>query len=238
MENRNLIISIFLYTAMLGILLYLIYPRLAENNALVVIAAVVIGLCVFFYTVGIILLLSGFALNSLFLYYAYHYYIFPIAGTLTAIFCRDKLHQWEAFIRMNNRILEKQHFSFTKDDVLVLLPHCLQNTRCGIRITNDLNQCKECGQCEIGVLKKSVLSRGIKGYVVTGSTLAKKVIKDTMPKAILAVACHHDLFEGIKGVYPIPVYGVLNTHPEGPCVNTHVNTETLDFAITKVFGIH
>lgn len=238
MENRNLIVSIILYALLLSMLFYLIYPRVAITEWLLIIVASLFAMAFVVYSVGVILLLSGGALNSLFLYYVYHYYVFPIAGALTSLFCRDKLYQWEAFITMNNRILEKRKFLLTKDDVLVLLPHCLQNTRCGIRITNDLSQCKECGQCEIGALKKSVLSRGMKGYVVTGSTLAKKVIKEHMPKAILAVACHHDLFEGIKGVYPIPVYGVLNTHPEGPCVNTHVNTDALEYAITKVFGIH
>jgi len=237
LENRNLIVSIVMYALLIGMLFYLILPRIAVTDWLVFVVAAIFTCAILVYSIGVLLLLSGSALNSLFLYYMYHYYVFPIAGALTALFCRDKLHQWEAFITMNNRILEKRKFLLTKDEVLVLLPHCLQNTRCGIRITTDLSQCKECGQCEIGALKKSVLSRGIKGYVVTGSTLAKKVIKEHMPKAILAVACHHDLFEGIKGVYPIPVYGVLNTHPEGPCVNTHVNTDALEYAITKVFGI-
>jgi len=43
------------------------------------------------------------------------------------------------------------------------------------------------------------------------------------PKAIVAVACELDLTSGIRDTYPIPVIGVLNRRPNGPCYNTSVD---------------
>ncbi|MGB2698574.1 MAG: DUF116 domain-containing protein, partial [Candidatus Zixiibacteriota bacterium] len=63
--------------------------------------------------------------------------------------------------------------------------------------------------------------------VATGGTLARKVVVDTKPTAIVAVACERDLTAGIQDVYPIPVYGILNQRPHGPCVNTRVDLEKI-----------
>ena len=39
----------------------------------------------------------------------------------------------------------------------------------------------------------------------------------------MAVACERDLTSGIQDSYPIPVIGVLNERPFGPCRNTRVD---------------
>ncbi|KPK75052.1 MAG: hypothetical protein AMJ89_04980, partial [candidate division Zixibacteria bacterium SM23_73] len=40
---------------------------------------------------------------------------------------------------------------------------------------------------------------------------------------------------GIQDAYPIPVYGILNQRPYGPCVNTQVDFEKLEKAVGFVF---
>ena len=70
--------------------------------------------------------------------------------------------------------------------------------------------------------------------VATGGTLARKVVVETKPSFIIAVACERDLSLGIQEVYPIPVYGVLNERPFGPCVNTTVDLEKLENIIQLV----
>ena len=59
--------------------------------------------------------------------------------------------------------------------------------------------------------------------VVTGGTLARKKVIENKPKAIIAIACERDLTEGILDTNPLPVMGVLNIRPEGPCKNTKVD---------------
>jgi len=51
---------------------------------------------------------------------------------------------------------------------------------------------------------------------------------------VLAVACEGDLTTGIKDCYPLPVLGVLNARPYGPCVNTTVDTLKIDEALQLV----
>jgi hypothetical protein len=70
--------------------------------------------------------------------------------------------------------------------------------------------------------------------VATGGTLARKVIMEKRPKLVVAVACEGDLTTGIKDCYPLPVLGVLNERPYGPCVNTTVDLLKIDKALQMV----
>ena len=72
---------------------------------------------------------------------------------------------------------------------------------------------------------------GVEVAIVTGGTLARKRVKEARPKAILAIACERDLISGIRDVFPIPVFGVLNNRPFGPCVNTNVDIDEVKAAI-------
>jgi hypothetical protein len=70
--------------------------------------------------------------------------------------------------------------------------------------------------------------------VATGGTLARKVIVEKRPKLVLAVACERDLTSGIKDCYPLPVIGILNDRPFGPCFNTGVDVSKIDEALCQV----
>jgi hypothetical protein len=50
------------------------------------------------------------------------------------------------------------------------------------------------------------------------------------------VACERDLTSGIKDCYPLPVIGVLNDRPFGPCFNTRVDVEKIDAALQSVLA--
>jgi hypothetical protein len=70
--------------------------------------------------------------------------------------------------------------------------------------------------------------------VATGGTLARKVIVEKRPKLVLAVACERDLTSGIKDCYPLPVIGVLNDRPFGPCFNTTVDVSKIDDVLSQI----
>jgi len=55
------------------------------------------------------------------------------------------------------------------------------------------------------------------------------------PEAIVAVACERDLSSGIVDIYPLPVIGIPNERPFGPCVNTKVDLSKVKEAI-EFFG--
>ena len=47
------------------------------------------------------------------------------------------------------------------------------------------------------------------------------------------MACDRDLASGIQDTYPLPVYGVLNERPKGPCLDTLVPLDELEQAIVR-----
>ena len=72
--------------------------------------------------------------------------------------------------------------------------------------------------------------------MATGGTLARRVIVETRPTSILAVACERDLVSGIHDAYPIPVYGILNQRPHGPCRNTLVDMDQVARGLSVLLG--
>jgi len=153
-------------------------------------------------------------------------FLFPINVMLGKCFGIKKDRIRESFVQLNNSFL-KCNKQLTPEDILILLPHCLQNNDCNYRITNNIDNCKDCGKCPILKLKNISSKKGVKIAIATGGTLARKIIVQTKPKCIIAVACQRDLVDGLIDVFPIPVYGLLNERPEGPCVNTTVDIDKL-----------
>ena len=76
----------------------------------------------------------------------------------------------------------------------------------------------------------------VKIAVATGGTLARRIIVENRPEAIVGVACELDLTTGIQDSYPIPVIGILNERPNGPCINTNVDIQKVKQAILDFLG--
>lgn len=149
-------------------------------------------------------------------------YLFPaiIAMGRLAGVNRDTLQQ--SFIALNNQLIRAKKLRVPADKALILLPHCIQLFDCDIKITGDVDKCVRCGQCDISGLAELAKARGIDISVATGGTLARKIIVEKRPGIIVAVACERDLTSGIRDAYPLPVIGILNRRPHGPCFNTHI----------------
>jgi len=147
---------------------------------------------------------------------------------------KDTIRQ--SFIAMNNSLVQSQRLLVKADRILILLPHCLQLFDCEIKVTGDINKCIRCGRCDIKGLAELAQKYQIDISVATGGTLARKVIIEKRPKLVVAVACERDLTSGIKDCYPLPVIGVLNDHPFGPCFNTRVDVEKIDQALQAVLA--
>lgn len=129
------------------------------------------------------------------------------------------------YVDLNNIMVESGNMKYKPEEVLVLLPHCLQNSGCSYKITNDIENCRQCGKCCIGSILKLAGEKGVKVVAVTGGTVARNIVKQLKPKIMLSVACERDLTSGIADVVSIPVIGVLNERPNGPCRDTNVDME-------------
>ncbi len=211
-------------------------PKIGFDLSLDLVAMSLIGF--FFFILGSgLLLMTLTALTGVDLLYPHKKtsltvtLLFPIATTLAQLVGVNKVKLRTSFVKVNNTLTKAQSKRIKGDRILILLPHCTQIDICNRKITTDLHNCVKCGRCPVGDIIKIEESHGIKIEIVNGGTLARKKVAEFRPSGIVAVACERDLTSGIQDVYPIPVYGVLNDRPNGPCVNTCVDLNLIDEAI-------
>jgi hypothetical protein len=127
-------------------------------------------------------------------------------------FLKNKKESFQKFIiSLNNKLVKKER-SHTKK-ILLLLPHCLQ--------IKDLIQIADENHLEL--------------FVATGGSLARRIINEIKPEAVVAIACENDLSSGIVDTYPLPILGITNERPFGPCLNTRVDLAKVKEAI-EFFG--
>ncbi|OCL27935.1 hypothetical protein U472_01665 [Orenia metallireducens] len=163
-------------------------------------------------------------------------YFLPIIIHLGGLLGLDKESIQSSFINVSNQLINPSKMKLSPDDIMVLVPHCIQNSECNYRVTSNLNNCKRCGRCQVQDLIEVTEKYGIHLAIATGGTLARKIIKEIRPKAIIAVACERDLSSGIQDIYPMPVIGVVNLRPHGPCINTGVEVEKIEEAIQQLIS--
>lgn len=156
---------------------------------------------------------------------------FPVIMALSKVFKIDTDLVRSSFIEVNNQLVRALGLKLHSERILLLAPHCLQRTECPYKITVDINNCRRCGQCKVKELLELRDLYGIRMGVATGGTLARKYVKEYRPGAIVAIACQRDLTSGIQDSNPVPVLGVTNERPFGPCYNTSINMSRVEEAV-------
>lgn len=138
-----------------------------------------------------------------------------------------------SFVEVNNELVLKTAGRYKPEEMLLLMPHCLQRSTCKRRLTYSIYNCKRCGKCPISDL--IALSERYSVYlaIATGGTIARRTVIQRRPKMIVAVACERDMSSGIQYAYPLPVYGILNIRPNGPCRDTQVSIESVEQALRR-----
>jgi hypothetical protein len=157
----------------------------------------------------------------------------PVMVLLGRLLGVDKQSIMLSFISVNNELVQAEAGRYRPEDVLLLMPHCLQNSTCDRRLTYDINNCKRCGLCPIAGLLDLHDTYGVNLAIATGGTIARRIVVQMRPRLIIAVACYRDLASGIQDAYPLPVYGVLNERPHGPCLDTLVDHAQLVAALQR-----
>lgn len=183
--------------------------------------------------IGIVLAILGFPTFKIFMGLAWSTInlLFPMATRIGRLFDIDKERIERSFIEVSNHLIRQKMVKVRPEKLLILTPHCIQQENCTHKITNNPENCRQCGNCQVGELLALSKKYGIHLAIVTGGTLARKIIKTLRPHAVLAIACERDLTSGIQDMFPLPIIGVLNERPCGPCCNTRVNMQRVEQAV-------
>jgi hypothetical protein len=157
--------------------------------------------------------------------------LFPLLVVMGKLFGLSREKISHSFVAINNQLVLAQDLKMGSSRLLLLMPHCLQNHDCRVKITGNVENCEGCGKCPIKELLTIAHKYGVELAVATGGTIARRIVVQKRPKLIVAVACERDLTSGIQDTYPLPVYGIFNRRPFGPCFNTGLPLEEVEMAI-------
>lgn len=115
-----------------------------------------------------------------------------------------------AAVKVYNALAMTRGRKVGQGELLVLIPRCLSKD------TLD------------GVLRIAG-QYGVPVFVATRGQLARRVIRERRPRAVVAVACERDMVSGLHDVAgKIPVLGLTMTLPSGPCKDASVNLGQLE----------
>jgi hypothetical protein len=115
-----------------------------------------------------------------------------------------------AAIDIYNTLAERRGRKVGKGELLVLIPRCLSK------------------QALDGVLE--IAGRyEVPVFVATRGQLARRVIRERRPRAVVAVACERDMMTGLRDVAgKLPVLGLTMQLPNGPCRDAAIDLDQME----------
>ena len=121
-----------------------------------------------------------------------------------------------SLIEIHNAFTRSSLARFSNGRILCLVPRCLDRDN-----TEQIRSMAAEYNCDF--------------YMAPGGALARQKIAELKPAGIIGIACERDLVTGIRDVgYRIPVIGIANKRPIGPCKGAFIDMNELRDAI-KVF---
>jgi len=123
-----------------------------------------------------------------------------------------------AAIDIYNTLAERRGRRVGKGELLVLIPRCLSKEA--------LDGVLEiAGRYEVPV------------FVATRGQLARRVIRERRPRAVVAVACERDMMTGLRDVAgKLPVLGLTMQLPNGPCRDAAIDLNQMEEWVQGLVG--
>src|ERR671916_86992 len=138
--------------------------------------------------------------------------LFAAFGILAAALFLLGRRDWveNASVKVYNALALLRGRKVGKGEMLLLIPRCLS---------------KETLDGVLGIAGKY----RVPVFVATRGQLARRVIRERRPRAVVAVACERDMVSGLHDVAgKIPVLGLTMTLPSGPCKDASVDLGQLE----------
>lgn len=115
-----------------------------------------------------------------------------------------------AAVKVYNTLALARTRKVGKGELLLLIPRCLS---------------KETLDGVLGIAGRY----GVPVFVATRGQLARRVIRERRPRAVVAVACERDMVSGLHDVAgKVPVLGLTMTLPSGPCKDAGLDLARLE----------
>ena len=123
-----------------------------------------------------------------------------------------------AAIDIYNTLALRRGRKVGKGELLVLIPRCLSK------------------QALDGVLE--IAGRyEVPVFVATRGQLARRVIRERRPRAVVAVACERDMMTGLRDVAgKLPVLGLTMQLPNGPCRDAVIDLPQMEAWVKELVG--
>src|SRR5256885_1098146 len=123
-----------------------------------------------------------------------------------------------AAIDVYNALAEHRGRKVGKGELLVLIPRCLSK------------------QALDGVL--AIAGRyEVPVFVATRGQLARRVIRERRPRAVVAVACERDMMTGLRDVAgKLPVLGLTMRLANGPCRDAMIDLDVMESWVRGLVG--
>ena len=218
------LLGLFIISCCAIFIWYLIKPRLLQLNSTlsavmekVLIVAILMLLLIFAQTVLSIITRRNFIIRLGKIEFSITF-LTPFILALGKKFGVSYDRMGNSFIKVSNSLIRATRWKLTRHKVLILLPRCLRRP-----IQKQIIGIAQKYHCLI--------------FTVPGGELARKIIKEHKPTAVIGVACERDLLSGIRDVKRIPVIGIPNFRPEGPCKNTVVDYDKIEEAVRFFLGL-
>jgi len=201
---RFAVLTLAVLAGAAALLLYIVAPRLAAlapvlPTVLWLALAAVTGLAWLWFGLAVLSFYSGTTLLPEGLLERGPYLrLMNYTSALSRVFGR---RDWveHAAIDIYNTLAVRRGRKVGKGELLVLIPRCLSK------------------QALDGVLE--IAGRyEVPVFVATRGQLARRVIRERRPRAVVAVACERDMMTGLRDVAgKLPVLGLTMQLPNGPC---------------------
>jgi uncharacterized protein len=220
---RYAALTIAAATAVVALLLYLVAPRLGGlwaglPRALWITLAVLAGLKTLYLSVLVVSYYGGRNLLPERLMERGPYLQLMNYASLVARATGKRDWVEHAAIDVYNTLAERRGRRVGKGELLVLIPRCLSK------------------QALDGVLE--IAGRyEVPVFVATRGQLARRVIRERRPRAVVAVACERDMMTGLRDVAgKLPVLGLTMQLPNGPCRDASIDLDQMEKWVQGLVG--
>ena len=141
--------------------------------------------------------------------------LMPLASAVSELFGVKRDWTQHSSVVVYDRLAMARTQKVRADELLILIPRCL--SRAALDAVLDIAK-----------------RYNVHTFVATRGQLARRVIRERRPKAVVAVACERDMVSGLHDVAGrVPVLGLTMQLPNGPCKDASIDVAQMEEFVKK-----